>query len=196
MWIHYDDDVKMACKAGEENFVIDSDGDALEIQYLKSDNVGSAAYKIWRCSSGETEKEVLPAGVNIRSYTEEIRPMNAAVTKVSQEEGETVRIFTDSLVLVQALQGNIRTQCTILQRLALALHRLREKNTVWVAWVPSHCGIMENERVDQLAKTGLRISLSEQFSVAVDLADVNAQLKQTVKRKNVFNVSSDLFSTD
>ena len=72
---------------------------------------------------------------------------------------QKVVFFTDCRSLLQGLQNNKNEQ--LMQDIKTALHQLSRQSIIKLQWVPSHCGIMGNEKADALSKAGSKM---EQFS--------------------------------
>lgn len=85
LWIQYDDGYIMAYGEEEPNMVRDSDGQLLHIVKMPASKVGAGAFEVWHRDGKETEHGIVPAGINICSYTAEVRAMLAALQKVKNE---------------------------------------------------------------------------------------------------------------
>ena len=91
---------------------------------------------------------------------------------------------TDSMSCLQAIEGE-DTQNPFICHIMNLLSLLSKKGTqVCVCWIPSQCGMEENERVDQLAKETLYHNIDPLANVHADLKPlVNSYIQQLVRTK-------------
>ena len=96
-----------------------------------------------------------------------------------------VVVYSDSMSCLQAIEGEDTENCLICHIMNL-LWLLSDRGTrVSFCWVPSHCGIEGNERVDQLAKETLDQEIDPLASVHyTDLKPlVNSYIQKLVQTK-------------
>ena len=134
---------------------------------------GGAGMYIEDGRSGECHEASFPAGKLSSSYGAEGVAMLKAMEWIRENECSTV-ICTDSMSLVQALKSNNwKDNNELLMRIKSQLQLIN--NTPTVLWVPSHCGIVGNERADVLADEGAKMS---QEGIPVSHAIVKARIKR------------------
>ncbi|KAI0567587.1 hypothetical protein FGB62_1g42 [Gracilaria domingensis] len=100
----------------EQNTVTATNGLEKAIRFPRPCPVGAGAYQIYWTSNTSTEQEVVAAGINVSSYTAEMRAMLAATQRLRHRATDIVRLLLDSFALVETLQGrraNLRKQCNI-----------------------------------------------------------------------------------
>ena len=96
-----------------------------------------------------------------------------------------VVVYSDSVSCLQAIEGD-KTENPFICHIMDLLCLLNDKGThARFCWIPSHCGIEGNERVDQLAKETLDHAIDQQSNVHhVDLKPlVNSYVQQLVQIK-------------
>ena len=96
-----------------------------------------------------------------------------------------VVVYSDSMSCLQAIEGE-DTENPFICHMTNLLWLLSDRGThVRVCWIPSHCGIDGNERVDQLAKETLDQDIDTLASVHyTDLKPlVNSYIQQLVQTK-------------
>jgi ribonuclease HI len=86
-------------------------------------------------------------------FTAELSAIYLALKYVEYRHG-TFAIFSDSLSSLSALQSTTKTKHYLLTRIKTLLGSLPE-GKVTMHWIPSHVGIVGNERADTLAKASL-----------------------------------------
>ena len=102
-----------------------------------------------------------PCGAHCDNFEAETLALDYTLKKLTQtfESNENNKadcvIFSDSLSVLQTLDDqNYSTK--VIRNLALEISNFIEKFniTLYLQWIPSHCGIPGNERADTLAKRG------------------------------------------
>ena len=96
-----------------------------------------------------------------------------------------VTVYSDSMSCLQAIEGE-DTENPFICQIMLLFWLLSDKGTrVRFCWIPSHCGIEGNERVDRLAKATLDQDIDQLASVHyTDLKPlVNSYILQLVQTK-------------
>ena len=116
--------------------------------------------------SGELQEEALPTGLHCTNYKAEVEALiQAAHTIASRADPNTQVVF------LQAYNNNRQPS------LKKALNSIISLCTV-LQWIPSHCGIMGNEKADALAKKGAK---EEQENNTVSLTELNTITKALFK---------------
>ena len=105
-----------------------------------------------------TEKELaynLPNQTSI--FTAELAAIRKALQLHQNCTNENVVIFSDSLSALQAIQNKSdKNRQELLHQIYSAYNTLtKSKNVIYFVWVPSHIGLLGNEKADQSAKAGL-----------------------------------------
>ena len=84
-------------------------------------------------------------------------------------------IFTDSLSLTSALKSNDwKDTHEWLRAIKVLLNNTKKK--IIICWVPSHCNTFGNEKADQLAERGAKLT---QTDIPVTFCIVKAKIKKT-----------------
>ena len=102
-----------------------------------------------------------PCGTHCDNFEAEAEAIQHVIQKLNEtfinnpDKVSDSVIFTDSLSVLQTLDQQNYTSKSI-RNLALQISSFLEKHpsTVYLQWIPSHCGIEGNERADTLAKRG------------------------------------------
>ena len=102
-----------------------------------------------------------PCGTHCDNFEAEAEAIQHVIQKLNEtfinnpDKVSDSVIFTDSLSVLQTLDQQNYTSKSI-RNLALQISLFLEKHpsTVYLQWIPSHCGIEGNERADTLAKRG------------------------------------------
>ena len=93
-----------------------------------------------------------------------------------------VLVCTDSRSALEAIRSsNSKIRLETITEINHVIHLLSDKGTsVSFCWVPSHCGISANERVDQAARKAARnVEGSIPFNIPLDLTECNILLNKT-----------------
>ena len=91
-----------------------------------------------------------------------------------------VIVYSDSMSCLQAIEGE-DTENPIICHIVNPLWLLNDKGThIRFCWIPSHCGIDGNERVDQLAKETLDHNIDP--LVGVHYADLKPQVNSYIQQ--------------
>ena len=102
-----------------------------------------------------------PCGTYCDNFEAEAMAIQHAIQKLMEtyesnpEKSRDCVVFSDSLSVLQTLDHENYSSKTI-RNLALQISSFLEKHTptLYLQWIPSHCGIEGNERADILAKRG------------------------------------------
>lgn len=137
-----------------------------------------------RHTNGKVMHRAFPTGKISSNYRAETEALLHAVRiflgPVSPPQ--KVVFFTDCRSLLQRLQNSRSEQH--MQDIKAALHELSRQSVIALQWVPSHCGIMGNEKADALSKAGSKM---EQFSHPVTYREaktiIHNQFRSQWKRK-------------
>lgn len=92
-------------------------------------------------------------------FTAEAAGIMKALEYATEGEYQKVAILSDSLSVLKCLEKtiNIATETThpYIIKIKSLLHHLGKKCKIQIIWVKAHCGIIGNERADQLAKESI-----------------------------------------
>jgi ribonuclease HI len=139
---------------------------------------GTGAYII-RDRGGAVYEGVVPTGARSTPYNAERAALDAAVQRIRDEiqvpHGAEIRILTDCQALVRVLgTGPAGNMSAVEEELVLKMAKLcRSKDAhVTLQWIPSHCGLEDNDRVDEMAKV-TPVSQTKQVGLQV--------MKQAIK---------------
>ena len=102
-----------------------------------------------RFPEGEVQSASIPAGKYCSSYMAEIQALVQAASMV-RDECQQVVFLSNAISVLEATAGDK------LPRLAESLHEVAQHRQVVLQWVPAHCDLSENEKVDELAKLGAK----------------------------------------
>ncbi|KAJ8962280.1 hypothetical protein NQ318_018259 [Aromia moschata] len=132
-------------------------------------------------------KHLLPSHCSV--HTGELYGILTAVNTITNTN-KTVAICTDSLSSIHSI-NNIYTQNPLAQNIQETCHVLASQNiSVSILWVPSHVGIIGNERADQAAKEALNSDLTvKEVQLYKDLKNTLKQIT-TNKWQNLCNQSN------
>lgn len=79
----------------------------------------------------------------------------AAALTLARDREKNIILATDSLSAIQSLTSKKNENETLVRRVLVLVTKLQETGReVHFIWTPSHCGILGNERADQLAREG------------------------------------------
>jgi len=135
---------------------------------------GGAGIFIEDSRTNETFEASFPAGRLSSSYGAEGVALMKAIEWISENECTSV-ICTDSMSLHQALKNNNwKDNNELISIIKDQLQHVNNKPTL--LWVPSHCGLAGNEKADELANLGSKMS---QENVPVAHAIVKARIKRS-----------------
>ena len=118
-------------------------------------NGGAGALVVW--PDGAEDEIRIPAGRLCSSYHAEMVALQAALTHLLESptlDDDPVVVCTDSQSALASLRDGPATQTAPLGiSIWSLLARLAEGGReVHLQWVPSHCGLVGNERADAIAK--------------------------------------------
>ena len=120
------------------------------------EHVGSAGALIIKQAT--RDQEILkPLGPVGSSYDDKVAAAITAFKTLEKDHGGCAVIWeTDGRSVLDALNGNVAKAASHTQRLQEATQaRLQEDFRIEAVWVPSHCRIPENEKVDKLANAAV-----------------------------------------
>jgi len=101
----------------------------------------------------------LPDGASV--YTAELTAIKLALNWIAREKSKRFVIFSDSMASLQAISNRLYGHPT-LQDILLKLDELyRASKSVTLFWVPSHVGIVGNEKADRAAKVALSLCVGD-----------------------------------
>ena len=150
-------------------------------------NGGSGAVIMDKTNNKEYEM-CAPAGTYTCSYQAELIAIKIALQKVKelQEQNKilplnssNIHLFTDSKSAVQKLKRSNTSNALIHDIHELLDHISNHGNhQILLQWIPSHCGIEGNERVDKIAKKATTLS---QETCPIDFDTAKACIKQHIK---------------
>jgi ribonuclease HI len=115
-------------------------------------NVGSGVYL--KYPDGRTTSLSSAGGKICSNFTAEKAITEAADHLVNSDTHGNVVILTDSLSTLLVLSSNNSNE--VVYWLRDSLGNLSKNTNAILQWIPAHCGIPGNERVDYLAKEGSR----------------------------------------
>ena len=121
---------------------------------------------------GTQTSKAIPTGKISSNYRAESTALLEAIktlTASTMPSSRNIVFFTDCKSLLQKIQNpkNERQQ----KETRTALQELSKGKTVTLQWVPSHCGVVGNEKADALSKAG---SQMEQFNHSVSYSEAKA----------------------
>ena len=91
---------------------------------------------------------------------------------------DSIRWFTDSLSLVEAIQGNPKGFTQSVQILRESMEQLMKCGTpITAVWIRSHCGLKENKEADKRANAGIDQPLSSHQRVPISAESAKSILK-------------------
>nr|KAG5710959.1 hypothetical protein BaRGS_013693 [Batillaria attramentaria] len=105
-------------------------------------------------TDGNSTSKALPTGKISSNFRAEAAALLCATSLLLNAEPTPPKIvfFTDCRSLLQSLQKpSTEKQLADIQE---NIRQLSRRSTVFLQWLPSHCGISGNEKADELSKTG------------------------------------------
>ncbi|XP_058794422.1 uncharacterized protein LOC131666073 [Phymastichus coffea] len=108
--------------------------------------------------NGEIQKYKLPASWSV--FSAEAHAVSKAVDSIALMDMNKFIIFSDSKSILSALK-EVNSKNTAIKSINNKLLDLKHRNkidSIVIAWIPSHCGIKENEIVNQAAKEAAAMS--------------------------------------
>ena len=119
-------------------------------------------------------------GKNSTNYRAEASAILFAAKTLNQSEhiSESTVILTDCKSVLQSLMSSEENQ--ILRDTKKELNSLQEKTSLTLQWIPSHCGIIGNEKADELSKSGSKM---DQESNPINYKEAKTIIKSTFKEK-------------
>ena len=105
---------------------------------------------------GELYQFRLPNNSSI--FSAELKAIDLTLNHIEQDAYWRYIIYTDSLSVMQALEGE-KTDNPLIVSLLEKLSRLCERADVVFCWLPSHIGIRGNEEADKAAKDALLLEV-------------------------------------
>ena len=105
---------------------------------------------------GELYQFRLPNNSSI--FSAELKAIDLALNHIEQDAYWRYIIYTDSLSVMQALEGE-KTDNPLIVSLLEKLSRLCERADIVFCWLPSHIGIRGNEEADKAAKDALSLEI-------------------------------------
>ena len=124
---------------------------------------------------GELYQFRLPNNSSI--FTAELKAIDLALSHIEQDAYWRHIIYTDSLSVMQALEGE-KTDNPLIVSLLEKLYRLCERADIVFCWLPSHVGISGNEEADKAAKDALSL---EVLSFKVPFTDFKPLINNFIK---------------
>ena len=124
---------------------------------------------------GELYQFRLPNNSSI--FTAELKAIDRALNHIEQDAYWRYIIYTDSLSVMQALEGE-KTDNPLIVSLLEKLYRLCERADIVFCWLPSHVGISGNEEADKAAKDALSL---EVLSFKVPFTDFKPLINNFIK---------------
>ena len=95
---------------------------------------------------------------NSSSFSAELRAIELALNHIEQDAYWRYIIYTDSLSVMQALEGE-KTDNQLVVSLLEKLSKLCRRADIVFCWLPSHIGISGNEEADKAAKDALSLEI-------------------------------------
>ena len=124
---------------------------------------------------GELYQFRLPNNSSI--FSAELKAIDLALNHIEQDAYWRYIIYTDSLSVMQALEGE-KTDNPLIVSLLEKLSRLCNRADIVFCWLPSHVGISGNEEADKAAKDALSL---EVLSFKVPFSDFKPLINNFIK---------------
>ncbi|XP_064645949.1 ribonuclease H-like [Lineus longissimus] len=122
------------------------------------------------------EEIAIPTGRYSSNFRAEATALQEAAKRLAQgrrKAPKSIVIFTDALFVLEA-HKNPRSED--LDHLITALNILCNYNKkVVLQWIPTHCDIRGNERVDRLANEGIRMEQTDLHELLLRRGQINSQ---------------------
>ena len=157
--------------------IIDEDGDCLTMCRMIPSQIGGAGILLQGLNISRSFS--IPAGpVGSSFYAEIKRAIHAFQTVHTFPITDSIRWFTDSISLVEAIQGNPKGLTQSVQILWESMEQIMKCGTsITAVWIPSHCGLKENEEADKYANAGIDQPLLSHQRVPVSAESAKSILK-------------------
>ena len=128
---------------------------------------------------GSTESHSIPTGSLSSNYKAETSALETAATILlnHQKSKANTVILTDAKSVLQALQ---KPQSAQVRQLLSLLCDLNSQANTTLQWIPSHCGIHGNEKADDLAKEGAKMT---QIEEGMDLSESKTLIKSALRNR-------------
>ena len=124
---------------------------------------------------GELYQFRLPNNSSI--FSSEHKAIDLALNHIEQDAYWRYIIYTDSLSVMQALEGE-KTDNPLIVSLLEKLSKLCDRADIVFCWLPSHVGISGNEEADKAAKDALSL---EVLSFKVPFSDFKPLINNFIK---------------
>ena len=126
------------------------------------------------------EAEIYKVGIDGSAtvYTAELTALKKAMCHISTKHSSHFIVFTDSLSALEAIQNRDFTHPIVIDILVEHFNLLSLNKHVVLAWVPSHVGILGNEKADRAAKAALNEPVSE---TKIPYTDLGARVREHIK---------------
>ena len=143
------------------------------------------------------DQELLrPLGPVGSSFDAEVAAAITSFETLGREQRDSTVIWaTDSRSLLEALNGNVAKAASHTQRLWEVIRsRLHEVFRIEAVWVPSHCGIPENERADKIANAAVAREFIEHNRAVVPF-EVARTLSKQKQQSSLVSLEDSLDET-
>ena len=157
--------------------IIDEDGDCLTMCRMIPSQIGGAGILLQ--GPNRSRSFSTPVGPVGSSFDAEIKAaIHAFQTVHTFPITDSIRWFTDSLSLVEAIQGNPKGFTQSVQILWESMEQIMKCGTpITAVWIPSHCGLKENEEADKQANAGIDQPLLSHQRVPISAESAKSILK-------------------
>ena len=110
---------------------------------------------------GSKASESMPGGTRCTNFRAEILAIKFSADYLAgcNIDVEHIVFFTDSMSTLQALVS--KTDDSSICNLLSSIHRISQKASITLQWIPAHVGLPGNERADRLAKVGSTLEQPE-----------------------------------
>lgn len=159
---------------------------------------GGAGILMMNNITGDRQQISKPAGALVNSTVAELiaidHALSAAKTaQINDAQIKEIRICLDSKAALQSIQKGSTNNDTITSILEKAQDLQTKGCHITFQWIPSHCGIVENEISDVLAKKGCDL---DQSIISVTFAAAKATIKAKVKQDEEKLRNNDLWEKE